>query len=218
MMMHHRILIADDHRLFRDGLKSILVRERDIDIVGEASDGVETLNKALELKPDYVLLDVSMPKLNGIEAARRIMESIPRTRIIMVTMHDDLRYIVESLRVGVAGYILKESATDELLQAIRSARCGSMPYLSRSIREIVMQDYLQRLNESPESAFTVLSGREREVLQGLAEGLNVKEIASRLDISVKTIESHRKNIMDKLNMHTIAELTKYAVKEGLTNL
>ena len=218
MMMHHRILIADDHRLFRDGLKSILVRERDIDIVGEASDGVETLNKALELKPDYVLLDVSMPKLNGIEAARRIMESIPRTRIIMVTMHDDLRYIVESLRVGVAGYILKESATDELLQAIRSARCGSMPYLSRSIREIVMQDYLQRLNESPESAFTVLSGREREVLQGLAEGLNVKEIASRLDISVKTIESHRKNIMDKLNLHTIAELTKYAVKEGLTNL
>ncbi len=218
MMMHHRILIADDHRLFRDGLKSILVRERDIDIVGEASDGVETLNKALELKPDFVLLDVSMPKLNGIEAARRIMESIPRTRIIMVTMHDDLRYIVESLRVGVAGYILKESATDELLQAIRSARSGSTPYLSKSIREIVMQDYLQRLSESPESVFTILSGREREVLQGLAEGLNVKEIASRLDVSVKTIESHRKNIMDKLDMHTIAELTKYAVKEGLTNL
>lgn len=213
-----RILLADDHRLFREGLKSILLHERDIEIAGETSDGPSTVDAALALKPDFILLDVSMPKLNGIEAARRILEALPRTRIIMVSMHSDLRYIVESLRIGVSGYILKESASDELLHAIRAGLSRTGVFLSKNLQEIVLQDYVQLLSERHDSVFTVLSSREREVLQCLAEGLTVKEIAARFCVSIKTIESHRKNIMDKLHIHTIAELTKYAVKEGLTDL
>ncbi len=215
--MQIRILIADDHRLFRDGLRTLLTAHKDMAVVGETTDGADTVSAAAELKPDVVLMDVSMPGLNGIEAARKIISRGGATKVIMLSMHSDRRFVAESLRAGAAGYLLKDCPFEEVLAAVRTVRQGKI-YLSRQISESVVRDFVAVARETPASAFTALSAREREVLQLLAEGRTTKEIAARLRVSVKTIETHRKQMMDKLDIHSVAELTKYAIREGLTPL
>lgn len=215
--MKPKILIADDHRLFRDGLKALLEKQTDMQVVGETANGIATVKTTLEKKPDIVLMDISMPELNGIEATRQIIESRPDTKVIVLSMHSDQRYILECLKVGAVGYILKDCPTEELLTAIRAV-ANNQVYLSRKITESVVRDYINLNKGGSSQVFAVLSPREREVLQLLAEGKSTKEIAEKLNVSVKTIETHRKQIMDKLNMRSIAELTKYAIREGLTSL
>jgi DNA-binding NarL/FixJ family response regulator len=211
------ILIADDHALFRDGLRSLLEKQKDLQVVAETTDGLETVAAAARLKPDVLLLDISMPGLSGVEVARRLHAAGSPARIIMISMHSGTRFVTESLKAGALGYVLKESAFEELRQALKSVLADRI-YLSRHINESVIRDYVALARRSPESAFAVLSAREREVLQLLAEGKATKEIARALRVSVKTIETHRQRIMNKLNARSVAELTKYAIREGLTPL
>jgi DNA-binding NarL/FixJ family response regulator len=212
-----RVLLADDHKLLVDGLRSLLEGRDDIEIVGVASDGLEAVEMAAGLQPDLVLLDISMPRLNGIDAARQIVRDVSGTSVIMLSMHADSRYIQESLRVGARGYILKESASGEVIEAIRTVSNGDL-YFSSSVRDQVHREYVEMVRKGEEASRFPLSPREREVLQLLAEGKATKEIAGLLNVSVKTVESHRKQIMDKLDLHSIAELTKFAIREGLTPL
>jgi two-component system response regulator NreC len=211
------ILVADDHRLFRDGLRTLLGRERNVRVVAETTDGAETVAAVAELKPDVVLMDISMPGLNGIEAARRIAKESAAIRVIMLSMHSDRRFVTESLKAGAVGYLLKDCAFEEVLLAIKTVSAGGM-YLSRELSESVIREYVAIAQSSPKSAFAILTAREREVLQLLAEGKSTKETAAGLHVSVKTVETHRKQIMDKLDIRSVAELTKYAVREGLTPL
>jgi DNA-binding NarL/FixJ family response regulator len=211
------ILIADDHALFRKGLRALLEKQRDLQVVAETTDGPETLSAAVRLRPDVVLMDISMPGLNGIEVCRRILaEGIP-ARIVMLSMHTGRRFVTESLKAGAMGYLQKDSTFEELLAALESVRAGRI-YLSRLIDDSVIRDYVALARQTSASAFSVLSAREREVLQLLAEGKGTKEIAGALRVSGKTIETHRQRIMEKLNAHSVAELTKYAIREGLTSL
>lgn len=212
-----RILLADDHKLLIDGLRSVLDQQRDMEVVGVAKDGIEAAELAAKLKPEVILLDVSMPRMNGIDAARNILRDLPDIRIIMISMHADRKFIQESLRVGARGYILKESAAQEVIQAV-GAVCKGELFFSRSVRDQVLRDYVDWIREGDAASQSPLSGREREVLQILAEGKSTKDVAALLNVSVKTIETHRKQIMDKLGLHSIAELTKYAIREGLTPL
>jgi len=215
--MKIRILLADDHRLFRDGLRTLLEQQADVEVVGIAVDGQAVLTQVGECRPDVVLMDVSMPGLNGLEATRHLLADHPDVAVLMLSMHADHRFVVEALRAGALGYVLKDCEISELREAIRSVYKRQI-YLSRPIAEGVVRDFLAVTGDRPESAFSVLSAREREVLQMLAEGRTAKEIAGALNVSIKTVETHRKNIMDKLNIHSIAELTKYAIREGLTRL
>jgi DNA-binding NarL/FixJ family response regulator len=212
-----RILLVDDHRLFRSGLHSLLAKQPKIEIVGEAEDGVTAVRMAQELAPDIVLMDISMPKLNGIEATRQILSQNAAIRVIMLSMHADRRFVIEALRAGARGYLLKDSAIEEVLIAV-AAIVSNQAYLSRRITNIVVEDYILMAGKAGATVYTMLSAREREVLQLVAEGKNTKEIAGHLNVSVKTVETHRKQIMDKLGLHTVAELTKYAIREGLTEL
>jgi DNA-binding NarL/FixJ family response regulator len=212
-----RILLADDHKLFIDGLGSLLARRAGIEIVGAARDGLTAVGMAAELKPNVILMDISMPKLNGIEATRKILAENPSIHVVMLSMHADRRYVVESLRAGARGYLLKDSASEELLAVLDRVSAGEI-YLSNKMSGEIILDYLRVAETDDSSAYTVLSPREREVLQLLAEGNPTKEIAGRLSVSVKTIETHRKQIMDKLDLHSVAELTKYAIREGLTQI
>ena len=218
-MMEIRILLADDHKLFRDGLRTLLEKQPGARVVGEAGDGLKCVDLCRELKPDIILMDISMPQLNGIEATRRILHENPRTRVVMLSMHSDRRFVIETLKTGAKGYLLKDSAFEELVSVLGAVMEGRI-YLSREITDIVVKDYVElaRSTDGESTAFSVLSAREREVLQLLAEGKTTKEIAGKLHVSAKTIETHRKQIMQKLNMHSIAELTKYAIREGLTQL
>lgn len=211
------VLLADDHKLLVDGLRSLLEKHHDVEVVGVATDGLEATAMAKTLRPDVILLDISMPRQNGIDAARNILHDLPDTKIIMLSMHADRKFVQESLRVGARGYILKESAAHEVIDALRSVCRGEL-FFSSAIREQVLHDYVERVRETGNTAASPLSGREREVLQMLAEGKSTKETADILSISIKTVETHRKQIMDKLDLHSIAELTKYAIREGLTQL
>jgi two-component system, NarL family, response regulator NreC len=212
-----KILLADDHQLLIDGLRTILEKHRDVEIVGLAKDGLEAFDLAMQSQPDIILLDISMPGLNGLDAARKILRDLPGTKIIMLSMHGDLRYIQEALRIGAKGYILKESAAEELIQAIRDIKNGEL-FFSKSVRNQVLAEYVKSVRQDNKNVKPVLSIREREILQLLAEGKSTKDAAGILNISVKTAESHRKQVMDKLGLHSIAELTKYAIREGLTQL
>ncbi len=212
-----RILLVDDHRLFRSGLHSLLAKQPNIEIIGEAEDGVSAVRLAQELAPDIVLMDISMPKLNGIEATRQILSQNAAIRVIVLSMHADRRFVIEALKAGACGYLLKDSAIEEVLNAV-GVIVSNQVYLSRRITNIVVKDYILMAGKTGPTVYTLLSAREREVLQLLAEGRNTKEIASHLNVSVKTVETHRKQVMDKLGLHTIAELTKYAIREGLTEL
>lgn len=211
-----RILLVDDHRLFRDGLRPLLAREQGIEVVGEAGDGREALRMVEALSPDIVLMDLTMPEMNGIDATREILALRPQTRVIILTMHADRRYVTESLKAGASGYLLKEAAFSELVAALRQVRTGKIQ-LNPRVAEMVVEDYVHLARQAPEPT-CALSTREREVLQAMAEGRSTKEIAFNLGLSVKTVETPRKQIMEKLDLHSVAELTKYAVREGLTSL
>lgn len=215
--MEKRILIADDHQIFREGLKSLLDKNSGLRVAGEAKNGFEAVKLTQELQPDLVIMDISMPDLNGIDASRKILHEFPDCKIIALSMHADKRYVTELLKVGVKGYVLKDSAFEELHLAIRNV-LKNQTYLSPAITEIVVREFIGQKNEPVEkSVFMVLTAREREILQLLAEGKATKEIAAKLAICAKTVETHRKQIMDKLQIHSVAELTKYAIREGLTS-
>lgn len=215
--MTWRIVLADDHQLFRDGLSSLLQRSPGFDVVGQAADGLEVVRLCHELRPDVVLLDISMPGLNGIEATRRITAEAPGTRVLILSMHADRRFVAETLRAGARGYLLKDTAYTEVQRAIHEVMHGHV-HLAPAITDVVAEEFAGRARTPEASAFQRLSPREREVLQLLAEGRATKEIAGELAVSGKTIETHRRQIMEKLGLHSVAELTKYAIREGLTPL
>ncbi|MGD0310342.1 MAG: response regulator transcription factor [Acidobacteriota bacterium] len=212
-----KILLADDHKIVRDGLRALIDTQADMEVVADAADGRTAVQLAKEHLPDVAILDISMPDLNGIEAARQILVEAPRVKIIALSMHGDGRFVKEVFRVGASGYLLKDCAFEELVNAIHTVVADQI-YLSPRITHVVLNDYLSKLPNAKASVFSVLTAREREVLQLMAEGKTTKEIAFSLDLSVKTVEAHRQKIMEKSNIHSIAELTKYAIREGLTSL
>ena len=215
--MSRKVLLGDDHKIVRQGLQVLLEKEPDIEVIGEAEDGRTTVRLAEELSPDVVIMDICMPDLNGIEATRQIIARAPVIKVIALSMYSDRRFVLSIMKAGASGYLLKDCAFEELAQAIRAVAINRT-YLSPSIADIMIKDYIHQLQKHDLSVFSVLTAREREVLQLLAEGKTIKEIAAQLYISVKTIETHRQQMMNKLNIHTVAELTKYAVREGLTSL
>jgi len=211
------VMIVDDHQIVRDGLKAILHHEEGIGVIAEADNGRTALRLVDELKPEIVIMDISMPDMNGIEATRRITSEHPEIKVLILSMHHDKRMVIEVFNAGARGYLLKECASDELLRAIRTLLQGET-YLSPKISSIVVKDLVKKQQgENPSEIFS-LSSREREVLQLLAEGKNMKEIAFTLDVNIKTVEAFRKRLMDKLKVNSIAELTKIAIREGLTSL
>ncbi|MGA2172280.1 MAG: response regulator transcription factor [Sedimentisphaerales bacterium] len=215
--MSIRILLADDHKITRQGLHSLLEKQQDMEVVAEAENGRTAVRLAAELAPDVVIMDLTMPDLNGVEATKQILNKSPDIKIIALSMHSDSLFVTEMLKSGAAGYLLKECAFEELTRAIRTVM-GSKTYLSPSISGVVVEDYIQRLSKTDSSNSDILSDREREVLQLLAEGNSTKQVALKLHISVKTVETHRRQIMSKLNIHTVAELTKYAIRKGITQV
>ena len=215
--MHIKILLADDHKIVRDGLRAMISGHPDMEVVAEADNGRAAVTLAKQLAPDIVIMDISMPDLNGIEAARHIIADAPRVRIIALSMHSDSHYVKELFKAGASGYLLKDCAFEELANAIHTVAADQI-YLSPRISHVVIHDYLNKVTTEKNSVFSVLTAREREVLQLLAEGKTTKEIAFTLDLSTKTVEAHRQKIMEKSNLHSVAELTKYAIREGLTSL
>lgn len=220
-----RVLLVDDHAMMRDGLRAIL-ETAGLEVVGEAANGREAVAVAHHVRPDLVIMDISMPDLNGVDATRRLVIELPGTKVIALSMNSDRRYVLAMFTAGAAGYLLKSSASEELIRAVRAVACGQK-YVSPAIAGIVVDNLVsgEHPSSSPATgtppnfpAVKPLSAREREVLQLLAEGSSSKEIAARLHVAVPTIESHRRQIMDKLGLRTIAELTKYAIREGLTSL
>lgn len=210
-----RILLVDDHQMVREGLRAILERDRSVSVVGEAGSGREAVRLAQELNPDVVVMDVAMSDMNGIEATRQILSLSPRSRVVALSSHSDPRYVKAILEAGGSGYVLKANAYDQLLRAVQAASQGQK-YLCTEVTAGVVDSALAR--GLPGSAFEILGAREREVLQLLAEGSTSGQIASRLHVSTSTVETHRRNIMKKLDLHSVAELTKYAIREGLTPL
>ena len=211
--MKSRVILVDDHKLFLEGLKSLLREDPRVEIVGEASNGRDAVRLCRELLPDIVITDVAMPELNGIEAARLILEQSPRTRIIVVSMHSSRRFIVGMLKAGAVGYLLKDCAFQELRDAI-SAVLDRKVYLSPAIAGILV-DQVTRQGEIDKADLPELTPREIEVLQLLTEGKKASEVARQLHLSVKTVQTHRRNIMEKLDLHNLADLTKYAIQKGL---
>jgi len=209
-MKRIRILLVDDHAVVRQGFKMILAEQPDMEIVGEAGNGREALALAESLKPDIVVMDVAMPELNGIEATRRMGESVPHTRVVALSMHKDSVYVREILRAGARGYLLKDSVAADLVSAVRSVARGE-GYISPQVSHAVLDDYRRHVT----NPIDTLTSREREVLQMLAEGKTNKEIAVILNLSVYTVDAHRGRIMEKLNLHSINELVRFAVRNGL---
>jgi DNA-binding NarL/FixJ family response regulator len=212
------ILLVEDHTLVRSGIRSLLDGSAAVKVVGEASSGRRALELCAQLKPDLVLTDVEMRELNGIETMRRIRKEYPKTKVIMLSMYADPQYVFESLRAGASGYVLKDAAFTELLTAIRTVMSGSR-YLSPVLSNLVMDDYVNRANGNRSNLdLDKLSPREREVLQLVAEGRSSSEVASLLKISMRTVDAHRFHIMEKLEIHSIAGLTKFAIANGLTSI
>jgi two-component system response regulator NreC len=209
-MKRIRILLADDHAVVRQGFKMILDAEPDMEIVGEAGNGRDAVSLAEELRPDVVIMDVAMPELNGIEATRRLAASAPHVRVLALSMHKDSVYVREILRAGARGYLLKDSGAVDLLRAVRTVASGE-GFLSTAISNAVLDDYRRHVT----NPIDLLTSREREVLQMLAEGKTNKEIAGVLNLSVYTVDAHRGRIMEKLNLHSINELVRFAVRNGL---
>jgi len=215
--MKLNVLIADDHRIFRQGLRSLLEKEHDLNVAAEADNGREAVD-ALESTPiDIAIMDIAMPGLNGIEATRKMLSMKPGLRVIGLSMHTDRRFVAEILKAGASGFVSKDSAFEELVAAIRTVLSGKV-YLSPVAAGVVVNDYIHRGESSGANVFSTLTAREREVLQLIAEGRSTKQVALDLHVSVKTVETHRRQIMEKLEIYSVAELTKYAVREGLTTL
>lgn len=205
-----RILLADDHSVVRSGFRMILSSQTDMEVVGEVSNGREAVEQATLLLPDVVIMDVTMPELNGIEATRRLATAAPKTRVLALSMHKDSVYVREILRAGAVGYLLKDSGEGDLVAAVRAVARGE-GYLSSAVSDAVLNDYRKHVTDP----IDLLSSREREVLQMIAEGKTNKEIASSLNLSVYTVEAHRGRIMEKLNLHSTGELVRFAVRNGL---
>lgn len=212
-----KILLADDHKIMRQGLRTLIENQPGMKVTAEAGNGQEAVRMAIELQPDIVIMDINMPELNGIEATRQIVAKTPDVKVIALSMYSDKKFIVEMLKSGASGYLLKECAVEELIKAIHSVSRNTL-YLSPVLAGDMARDYIALVSADEFRESPALTPREREVLRLLAEGKATKEIAHSLNISIKTIETHRKQIMDKLGTHSIAELTKYAIREGLTFL
>ncbi len=212
-----RVLLADDHHIIRQGLKSLLEEKAGMEVVAEAEDGRAAVELAASLKPDVIVMDVGMPNLNGAEATRRILADDPEAKVVALSMHTDRRFVGNMLEAGAQGYLVKDCAFEELAEAIKTILSGRT-YLSPKVAGVVVDAYVRKQGSAEGVEGEELTEREREVLQLIAEGRSTKETALALHVSVKTIETHRRNIMQKLKVHSIAELTKYAVRSGLTTL
>jgi two-component system response regulator NreC len=210
-----RIVIADDHEIVRAGLRALLEKEPGLEVVGEADNGRDAVRLACDLTPHMVVMDASMPDMNGVEATRLIAEQVPSVRVIALSMHTERRFVLGMLDAGAMGYVVKDCALDELVQAIEAVGSGES-YISPRVAGIVLQEYKGHTAAVAGGA-PELTGREKEILQLIAEGLSSKDIAARLHVSAKTIETHRRNLMDKLNIRNVAQLTRYAIREGLTS-
>ena len=210
-----RILLADDHTVMRNGLRLLLERQPNLTVVGEASDGRETVRLAESVSPDVVVMDIAMPNLNGIEAARQIIAARPEISIVILSMHSDESYVVRALKAGARAYLLKDSAEGDLIAAIHAISEGKS-FFSPAISRILVEDYMRQLeHKHVEDTYELLTAREREILQLLAEGKTNKEVASMLNLSVYTVETHRTHILQKLNLHNVPELILYAVRKGI---
>jgi two-component system response regulator NreC len=209
-----RILIADDHSIVREGVRMILDGQEDFEVVGEASTGRQALEEARRLRPDVVVMDISMPDMTGIEATRKIRSELSQTQVMGLTMHEDESYVFELLKAGAAGYVLKRAAAEDLVAAVRASHQGEA-FLYPTVAKLVVQDFLQRATAQDRATLDGLTEREREVLTLIAEGLTNQEIAGRLYISIKTVQTHRAHIMEKLNLHDRTELVRYAIRKGL---
>ena len=213
--MSIHIVLADDHAVMRTGLRLVLERQSDFQVIGEASDGREAVALAEQHHPEVVVMDVTMPNLNGIEAARQISTTLPQTGIVMLSMHSDEAYVLRALKAGARAYLLKESAESDLIAAIRAVSTGKA-FFSPAVSRMLVEDYVRQLQDREiEDSYELLTTREREVLQLIAEGRSNKEIANILNLSLYTVETHRGNLMEKLNLHTVPELILYAVRKGV---
>ena len=215
--MTTRVLLADDHNMIRQGLRALIEKEEGMSVIAEAEDGRKAVALAAELKPKVVVMDVGMPNMNGIEATRRIVNADSEVKVLALSMHSDKRFVKEMFSAGASGYLLKDSAFQELVLAIRTL-AEDRTYLSPGVTDAVIKDFVDRRPGTEVSVFSLLTARQREVLQLTAEGMSTRDIAEQLKVSVKTVETHRQKIMAKLEVHSIAELTKYAVREGLTSI
>jgi two-component system, NarL family, response regulator NreC len=215
--MKTKILLADDHKIMRDGLRSLLEKLPDVEVVGEAENGRMTVGMVQDGSADLVIMDVGMPDLNGIEATRQIRSIAPKVRVLALSMHSDKRYVSEMFRAGASAYLLKDCAFEELAQAVQVVMTGRA-YISPQVAGDIVRDFVNQNTTEGESPYTILTPREREVLQLLAEGNAVKQIAAHLSISIKTVETHRQQLMSKLSVSNLADLIKYAVREGFTSL
>jgi two-component system response regulator NreC len=215
--MSIRVILADDHTIVRHGLSRLIQQQEDMEVIAQAGDGHSTVELTRELSPDMVIMDIGMPDLNGIDATRQIVRDFPGIKVIGLSMHSGKKFVIEMLKAGASGYLLKDCALEELVTAIKTVSAGKI-YLSPLITDVVVENYVLNSKKKESSAFSLLSQREREVLQLIAEGKTTKQIGQRLHISPKTVEGHRLRLMSKLNMDSVAQLTKYAIQEGLTSL
>jgi len=214
MTTHGRVLLVEDHTIVRQGLKRLL-EEKGVEVVGEAEDGRQGVEMAKKLQPDIVVMDISLPRLGGIEATRKILREVPQAKVIMLTVHSEDSYIYKALDAGASGYLVKETAAEDLLQAIETVQTGDL-YLSPGISPRVLESYQKMIQKGKKvDEFSRLTNREREILQLIAEGYTSKQIAEMLFISVKTVDNHRANIMNKLEIHDTAGLVRYAIRIGL---
>jgi two-component system, NarL family, response regulator NreC len=210
-----RILLVDDHTVLRDGLRALLEKQADMAVVGEAADGRDSVRLAEEQSPDVVIMDIAMPNMNGIEATRRILAANPRIGVVILSMHQDESYVLRSLKAGAKGYLLKDSLRSDVIDAIRAVYQGRS-FLTRKVGRILQEDYIRQLEQRGlDDSYDLLTDREREVLQLVAEGRTNKEVAAMLNVSITTVETHRTHILQKLDLHSIPELILYAVRKGI---
>lgn len=213
-----RVFLADDHRILREGIRTLLQREPNIEVVGEAGDGKEAVDKVTQLIPDIVLMDITMPGINGLEATRQIKKKTPQVKVLILTMHETGQYLSQMLQAGASGYVVKTTSTSDLISAIKAVHRGDM-YLYPSIARMLVEDYLHKVKTGEEkTSYEGLTNRERQILAYIAEDKKNKEIADLLGITVSTVQSHRTNLMDKLGAHDRTELVKYAISKGIINL
>ena len=212
-----KLLLVDDHPIVREGLKSHLATQPDLEVVGDAANGLEAIDQARQRKPDVVLMDISMPRMSGLEAITRLRRQSPKQKILILTMHENREYIARALRLGACGYVLKDSAPAELVRAIKSVHAGEAVF-GGPASAVLLEELARKQGRSVAGPESALSDREREVLVAIAEGQGNKEIATKLGVSVRTIETHRERIMSKLSIRTVAGLTKFAIAQGLVDL